>query len=306
MTCGVRSGDLACRVSEGTNGGQGAPSLPLEVQATSDSMYWSGTGTGFPEVEARVYTLNDLPQAVVHDDNREFSWEVRAAGTSAFYDLGDIGVPFWVTWTSPGVNHTARRVDFATKAAEGATGIMAAADSVWDQLAEPAEPPEGAQEPFAGCELVDTWDLLDGGDYAGECHDQANLMVLVLHMAGFGACNVRLVYGSYDIDCQSMDTRGYWNGQGQPPEVYCTNPDHQDSPEWLLLRMANGWNDFEGCCWVGDGQTEMYYALWPPRAQPSALEMLRDLPLMRESWCFMYYDGYEWWVDEECEEQELP
>ena len=40
---------------------QGAPSLPLEVQATSDSMYWSGTGTGFPEVVARAVISGPRP-----------------------------------------------------------------------------------------------------------------------------------------------------------------------------------------------------------------------------------------------------
>jgi hypothetical protein len=134
-------------------------------------------------------------------------------------------------------------------------------------------------------------------------------MVRVLNILGIhGDDKVkwRNVYGSWDDDCLDLDEREGNYVYQYPPKPSCTNTQHTWRTEWLQLLMANGWNRFEGCCWVKDGQVETWYTLWPADGASTPLEILRGLPLVRQSWCVMDLVGGQWSIEEECAQQALP
>ncbi|MCK4299617.1 MAG: hypothetical protein KAX80_08785, partial [Planctomycetes bacterium] len=177
----------------------------LRTRTTSGGMVWEGEDSGFPVVAARVYTLDELPEEVAHDDDRQFAWQARAAVATAFHDLGDIEVPFWVTWdTSAGSSRTAKRMDWATEKADGSASEQAVADAIQDALGG-----VGVDPPFERGEKEDLgegWELLDGSTY-GECDEQAYLMELAVRMIGVPALT-RGVYASSDAgagDCLELE-----------------------------------------------------------------------------------------------------
>ena len=222
---------------------QGAPSLPLQIVATSSGMTWSGASSGFPEVKARVYTLDELPEEVAHDDDRQFAWQARAAGTADFHDLGDIGVPFWVTWdTSSGSSRTAKRMDWATEKADGCTGPPSIGQAIWEALS--GDPP---YDPGEGTTQSGDWHLLDGSPYYGRCNHQASLMQKALAILGVPSV-IQKVYGS---------TADY--NFVEPQKRTC--PTHQWL-EWLVINHGGEYHNWAACCVVPD-LDGVWYCLYP-------------------------------------------
>jgi len=221
---------------------QGAPSLPLEIQATSDSMSWWGTGSGSDQVAACVYTVDALPQQVVHDDDRQFSWETRVAGTAAFHDLGDIGVPFWVTWGYPGGSSiTAKRVDWVTDKAHGCTGVPSIGQAIWEALS--GDPP---YDPGEGTTQSGDWDLLDGWPYYGWCNHQAALMNKALAMLGVASVTQKVYASTADYNF--------------------VEPEHRICPthglEWLVINHGGVYHNWAACC-VVPNRDGVWYCLYP-------------------------------------------
>jgi len=200
----------------------------------------------------------------VSNSSRTFSWKVRTVGP--WTDLEDTTNPFWVTWGEPNfgasVGVTAKRVNFATGAARPGSTVELIATFVYWSVAEPNNPP---QEPSPGSINTDTWYLLDGRPFSGQCDEQARFMGRVLKMLGVGS-STALVRASTD------------SGEGN-----CLDPEYRWCPlhgsgEFLCLDFYGGgqsgnMNQFEGCCVAGGH----YYALWPREMVTNDYTMLQAL-----------------------------
>lgn len=75
--------------------------------------------------------------------------------------------------------------------------------------------------------------------------------------------------------------------------------------------MHGSWNNFEGCCWVRDGETEIWYALWPALRECTPLAILQAFGASRQNWWVVELQEVEpnkWlWVPIiECDQQPWP
>lgn len=178
----------------------------------------------------------------------------------------------YITWATPfGSEVTYKRLDWAVKAANGATTEEQGADKIYNALGEPNNPPyEKDEKPL---EQGATWKLLDE-QVSGECDEQATLMMKIMKILGIAA-EVHLIRASTDStnveDLESSTT--IFPGR----TAYLIMD--------FVLGQGYDWNAFEGCCKCAD----KWYALFPKYKANTALDLYRAISF-QQYWVLTYND----------------
>lgn len=273
--------------------------LNYHLVGQGDAGYWaffrdgSWPGPGANLVIDNVIAAENLPDTVGILKDKQIQWTIRINGED--YALGPTG-PHTVyrTYGAPIDGHetVARLAGTATSNnagccswAEGKSTQETVADALWDNLAQPNDPPyEPGEKPLLASDTGRCWELMDG-DLSGECDEQARLMEFSCRELGLLA-ETRKVFASTDAGaghCLILETGimgGYSVGL-----IFAANPAPGD------------WQYFEGCCEVPGA--DHYYALWPKLKADNDYDMAKNRLIGGLSWT-------QWWVRKNAMGQVIP
>ncbi len=260
--------------------------LNYQLAGQGDAGYWSFSksgqwpGPGAGRVIDDVFGAQVLPDSVGILKDKTINWTITINGEP--YGLGPSGphtvyrthdTPCDGKVTVMRLEGTAPTNGGCCSWAEGKSTPEPVADAVWNNLAEPNDPP---YEPGEGKPVHQTtggshcWELMDG-EFAGECDEQALLMDYACRVLGLAA-HKRLVRASTNSDCLNVEKKTF---QGVVcPLIFAANPG------------PSAWQSFEGCCEVP--AAGRYYALWPKLKADNDYDMAKNRLTEDEKWTQWY------------------
>ncbi|MCX5770918.1 MAG: hypothetical protein NTZ09_11690 [Candidatus Hydrogenedentes bacterium] len=268
--------------------------VQYSISGRGDADYFkfdaTGTFTGpckgyvnMPEMVA----AGPLPDTVGVLREKTITWTISVSDESIERTTGPHTV--FRTYAYPGTDYkgwpvpmaanwmTTKRADGCCSWAEGHSSASGTARSLWDNMAEPNDPPyepgEVPGKPLKGPgDWKRCWELLDG-NVSGQCDPQAALMASACNLLGVEA-KVGLVHASLDAGAS-----------------HCLNQEKRKvGLQWQYLYLdadpGTGFNmqQWEGCC-VVEGR---YYALWPKIEANDDYDMLKNKLGAENGWT-------QWW-----------
>jgi len=289
--------------------GQSAGTGTLKVSAVDGLVGTAEIGVSCG-TSTRVVTIEttSLPDYVWRYQPLYLNWSVRPSAGSSFVGIRQTAHHLFVSYGTPTFADpandppTQRRMQTLTGLGLDESDPLTITNNIHESLNTPDWIPPlnplsvGVSPPWVG-----DWRLMSGVPFAGECHDQAHLMNLMMKMLGLPAGIEDKIYASTDSDPSSKETTTAaalgitidLDGDG-------TAGDTDELLELIFdFDPPNGnWNNFEGYVFT----LGKYYAVWPSLVADSACRLLlrlRDDPEVeaRQYWVYPLIGAPTYWQE---------
>jgi hypothetical protein len=249
---------------------------PFGTTGTADFSVPCGEGSAKFDI-----TTNAIPASVsVHDLDAALEWLVKPPGGANFnYFVGNTFHRVYITYDVPsGSKPTPSRMSWLCDKAWNAWNERSIADGIHVGLADPEGgdvPPLGGHGPIGDPNQIDHWWLMSGGQYYGECDEQARFMNLAMRALGAPSGTIHWIrastdaYNVEDIETTTAAARGI---------SIDLDKDGSVGDETLKLYFdfdppRHDINYFEAVLFVAG----RYYAVWPNLVADTPCRMLREI-----------------------------